>query len=51
VVVDRGTSSCEGVAGALSRTSEWLAACGLATASVTLNGENYLLDAAARKAR
>jgi hypothetical protein len=44
VVVDRCTSSSEGVAGALSRTREWLAAGGLATASVTLNGETYLLD-------
>jgi hypothetical protein len=47
VVVDRCSPSSEGVARALSRTREWLAACGLATASVTLNGETYLLDGSA----
>jgi hypothetical protein len=47
VVVDRCSSFAEGTPGALSRTSQWLAACGLATISVTLNGEAYLLDGAA----
>jgi hypothetical protein len=45
VVVDRCSSFSEGVPGALSRTKQWLAACGVATASVTLHGETYLLDA------
>ena len=44
VAVDRCSSFSEGVPGALSRTSQWLVACGLATTSVTLNGETYLLD-------
>ena len=44
VIVDRCSSFSEGTPGALSRTSEWLAASGLATATVTLNGQTYLLD-------
>jgi len=44
VAVDRCSSFSEGVPGALSRTSQWLAACGLAMTSVTLNGETHLLD-------
>jgi len=47
VAVDRCSSFSEGTPGALSRTREWLAACGLATASVSLNGETYLLDGSA----
>ena len=47
VVVDRCNAFAEGTSGALSRTSRWLAACGLATASVTMNGETYLLDGSA----
>jgi len=45
VVVDRCNSFSEGTAGALSRTKQCLAACDVATASVTLHGETYLLDA------
>jgi hypothetical protein len=44
VVVDRCSSFSDGVPGALSRASQWLAECGLATTRVTLNGETYLLD-------
>jgi hypothetical protein len=44
VVVNRCSSFSEGTPGALSRTRQSLAACGLATATVTLNGETYLLD-------
>jgi ANTAR domain len=47
VVVDRCSSCSEGAPGALSRTRGWLAECGLATASVTLNGDTYLLDGSA----
>jgi hypothetical protein len=47
VIVDRCSSFSEGTPGALSRTSKWLAACGLATARVTLNGRTYLLDGSA----
>jgi len=44
VVVDRCSSFSEGAPGALSRTRRWMAECGLATASVKLDGETYLLD-------
>jgi hypothetical protein len=44
VVVDRCSSFSEGISGALSRTRSWLSECGLATTSVTHNGETYLLD-------
>jgi hypothetical protein len=47
VVVDRCNSFSEGAPGALSRTRQWLEACGLATARVTLDGETYLLDGSA----
>jgi ANTAR domain-containing protein len=44
VVVDRCSSFSEGVPGALSRARRSLATCGLATATMTLNGTPYLLD-------
>ena len=44
VVVDRCSSFSEGIPGALSRTRRWLSECGVATTSVTLDGETYLLD-------
>jgi hypothetical protein len=44
VVVQRCSSTAGGVPGALSRVRTWLAECGFPTASVTLNGETYLLD-------
>jgi hypothetical protein len=44
VVVDRCSSGSKGVSGALSRARQSLAACGLATATMTLNGETHLLD-------
>jgi hypothetical protein len=47
VVVDRCSSFSDGAPGALSRTRKWVAECGLATATVTLDGETYLLDGAA----
>ena len=50
VVVDRCGSFSEGVPGALSRTRRWLRDSGLATTSVTLNGETYRLDGSAEAA-
>ncbi len=47
VAVDRCSSFPEGTPGALSRTKQWLAACGLDTARVTLDGETYTLDCSA----
>jgi hypothetical protein len=47
VVVDRCSSCSEQAPGALSRTRQWLATCGLSTARVTLNGETYLLEGSA----
>lgn len=44
VAVRRCSVSREGVAGALTRVRTWLAECGFPSASVTLNGETYLLD-------
>jgi hypothetical protein len=47
VVVDRCSSvsnGVSGVSGALSRARQSLAACGLATTTMTLNGETHLLD-------
>jgi hypothetical protein len=50
VVVHRCRSSAGGVPGALTRVRTWLAECGFPTASVTLNGETYLLDGSANGA-
>jgi hypothetical protein len=47
VVVDRCSSFSEGLTGALSRTQTWLAESDVATVSVTLNGQTYLLDGSA----
>ena len=47
VVVQRCSAFHEGVPAALSRARVCLAALGSATASVTLNGETYLLDGSA----
>jgi hypothetical protein len=44
VVVDRCSSFSEGRTGALSRTKQWLAEFGIATTSVTIDGETYALD-------
>jgi ANTAR domain len=48
VAVDSCSSVSEGTAGAISRTRQWLAECGLSTANVTLNGQTYRLDGSGR---
>jgi hypothetical protein len=49
VVVQRCSSSVGGVPGALSRVRMWMAECAFPRASVTLDGETYLLEGSAHQ--